>query len=111
MLEHPSSKGAKLNKKITAYLIGHITVKDAEKWAEYRGKVPATLAPWGADLVCRGKLLSILCGEHIHTDSVVIRFPDADAVNNWFNSLAYQALIPIREQAAEMVLVSYESAP
>jgi uncharacterized protein (DUF1330 family) len=100
-----------MNKKITVYLIGHITVKDAEKWAEYRGKVPATLAPWGADLVCRGKRLSVLCGEHIHTDSVVIRFPDADAVKNWFNSLAYQALIPLREQAAEMVLVSYESAP
>lgn len=30
-----------------AYLIGHLTVKDADKWAEYRSRVPATLAPWG----------------------------------------------------------------
>ena len=29
-----------------AYVIGHITVKDAAKWAEYRARVPATLAPW-----------------------------------------------------------------
>jgi uncharacterized protein (DUF1330 family) len=51
-----------------------------------------------------------LSGEHVHTDSVVIRFPDADAVNGWFNSPAYQALIPLREQAAEMVLVSYAAS-
>jgi len=99
-----------MNRTFSAYVIGHITVKDAEKWAEYRGRVPATLAPWGAELVCRGKRLSTLSGEHVHTDSVVIRFPDADAVNNWFNSPAYQALIPLREQAAEMVLVNYEAA-
>ena len=100
-----------MNRTFSAYVIGHITVKDAEKWAEYRGRVPATLAPWGAELVCRGKRLSTLSGEHVHTDSVVIRFPDADAVNNWFNSPAYQALIPLRMQAAEMVLVGYEAAP
>jgi uncharacterized protein (DUF1330 family) len=104
-------QGGKMNRTFSAYVIGHIIVKDAERWAEYRGRVPATLAPWGAELVCRGKRLSALSGEHAHTDSVVIRFPDADAVNNWFNSPAYQALIPLREQAAEMVLVSYEAAP
>ena len=31
-----------------AYVVGHITVKNADKWAEYRSKVPQTLAPWGA---------------------------------------------------------------
>jgi uncharacterized protein (DUF1330 family) len=99
-----------MNEKITAYVIGHITVKDSEKWAEYRSRVPATLAPWGADLVCRGNRLDILSGEHHHTDMVVIRFPDANSVSNWFNSLAYQVLIPLRNQAAEMVIVSYASA-
>ena len=33
-----------------AYVIGHITVKNPEKWAEYRMKVPATLAEWGLKL-------------------------------------------------------------
>ena len=27
-----------------AYLVGHITVKDTEKWIKYRDQVPATLA-------------------------------------------------------------------
>jgi uncharacterized protein (DUF1330 family) len=98
-----------MNEKISAYVIGHITVKDTEKWTEYRRQVPATLAPWGANLVCRGKRLHVLSGEQHHTDMVVIRFPDTASVDNWFNSRAYQALIPLRNQAAEMVLVSYAS--
>lgn len=40
---------------MTAYVIGNITVKDPQKWAEYRSLVPETLAPWGAELVLRGK--------------------------------------------------------
>jgi uncharacterized protein (DUF1330 family) len=99
-----------MKEKIPAYVIGHIKVKDAGKWAEYRSQVPGTLAPWGADLVCRGKRLNILSGEHHYPDMVVIRFPDSDSVSKWFNSNAYQALIPLRDQAAEIVLVSYESA-
>lgn len=91
-----------------AYVIGHITIKDTEKWATYRGAVPATLAPWGAELVLRGKRFAILAGEHPHADVVVISFPDPEAVTRWHSSAAYQALIPLRQQAADVVLLAYE---
>ena len=42
-----------------AYVIGHITVKNAEKWSEYRSRVPATLEPWRGELVFRGKLATV----------------------------------------------------
>jgi len=93
----------------TAYVVGHLTVTDAEKWAEYRNLVPATLEPWGAELVLRGKRVAMLAGEHPHSDIVVIRFPDKEAVNGWYSSPAYQAIIPLRQQAAEMVLICYEA--
>jgi len=92
---------------MSACVIGHITVKDAEKWAQYRAQVPPTLAPWGAELLFRGKRAAVLSGEHAHTDTVVIRFPDAAAVAGWYASPAYQALIPLREHAADLVLVSF----
>ena len=92
-----------------AYVIGHITVKDPQKWGEYRGKVPATLAPWGGEVLLRGRRIAVLTGEHPYIDTVVIQFPDAKAITGWYGSAAYQALIPIREQAPEMVLISYES--
>ena len=92
---------------IPAYVIGHITVKDAPKWDHYRSQVPATLAPWQAELVFRGEKLAVFGGAHKHTDTVVIRFPNAEAANGWFISPAYQALIPLRLEAADVDLISY----
>lgn len=92
-----------------AYVIGNITVLDQVKWSEYRSKVPATLSPWEGELVFRGKQQKVLGGNNQHSDTVVIRFPSIEALNNWFNSDGYQALIPIREQAANMDLISYQS--
>lgn len=91
-----------------AYLVGNVTVKAPEQWAEYTRQVPGTLAPWNAELVFRGKQVAALAGANPHADIVVIRFPDMAAVNGWFTSRAYQSLIPLREQAAEVVLVCYE---
>jgi len=92
---------------MSACVIGHITVKDEEKWAQYRAQVPATLAPWGAELLFRGSGARILSGEHRHSDLVVIRFPDQAAVDGWYGSAAYQALVPLRQQAADLELISF----
>lgn len=92
-----------------AYAIGHITVKNAALWDEYRSKVPDTIAPWGAELVFRGELAEVFSGRHDHRDTVVIRFPDLAALQGWYRSPAYQALIPLRERAADVVLLAYEA--
>jgi uncharacterized protein (DUF1330 family) len=94
-----------------AYVVGHITIKDPEKWAEYRAKVPATLGDWKGELVFRGKRNAVLAGHFSPVDIVVIRFPSLVAVNSWFESVSYQSLIPLREAAAEVILVSYEASP
>lgn len=94
---------------MTAYAIGNITIKDAVKWAEYRRQLPATLAPWGADIVMRGRQALVLSGQHRHKDVVVLRFPDAASVTGWHDSPEYRALIPLREQAADVDLVCFEA--
>ncbi|WP_428622102.1 DUF1330 domain-containing protein [Sedimenticola sp.] len=91
-----------------AYVIGHITIKDPDKWSQYRDRVPATLQPWRGELVFRGKLVAVLGGEFAHNDTVVIRFPDMDAVKGWFDSAAYQSLIPLRLAAADVDLLAYD---
>jgi uncharacterized protein (DUF1330 family) len=92
---------------MSACVIGHITVRDEDKWAQYRAQVPATLAPWGAELLFRGQRAAVLSGDHAHTDTVVIHFPDTAAVDGWYHSAAYQALIPLRQQAADLDLVVF----
>lgn len=94
---------------MAGYIIGQITVKDPAKWEEYCRRVPATLAEWGAELIFRGKRVAVLGGEHAHTDTVVIRFPDHETIMQWHSSEAYQELVPLRMKAAEVDLISYES--
>jgi uncharacterized protein (DUF1330 family) len=89
------------------YVVGQITVRDPARWAEYRFHVPGTLEPWRAELMFRGSQIEVLAGEEPHADIVVIRFPSVAAVNGWYASPAYQALVPLRDEAAEVVLVVY----
>lgn len=92
----------------SAYVIGTVAVKDEAKWAEYQQKVPGTFGAWGCELVMRGKKFAALAGDLAHPAVVVLRFPSVEALNGWFNSPAYQALIPLRDAAADVVLTAYE---
>lgn len=98
-----------MENKNAAYVIGHIAVKNQEKWTEYCAKVPATLLEWGGELVFRGRQTTVLAGDHAHANTVVIRFPDPEAIQRWYDSPAYQALIPLRKQAADVIIIGYES--
>ncbi len=101
-------RGYAVENSTTAYVIAHITVKDPVKWAEYCSKVPATVAPWGAEVVFRGHGAKVLAGAHGFTDTVVIRFPNRAAIDGWHDSAAYQAVVPLRLQAADVVIISYD---
>ncbi|MEO7056371.1 MAG: DUF1330 domain-containing protein [Caldimonas sp.] len=90
-----------------ACVIGHITVKDPAQWAAYCAAVPATVAPWGAEVIFRGRRARLLGGEHRRSETVVLRFPDRAAVDGWFDSPAYQALLPLRTAAADVDLISF----
>ena len=45
---------------------------------------------------------------YAQADVVVIRFPDRKAADGWHSSAAYQALVPLRRQAADVVLLAYD---
>lgn len=91
-----------------AYIIGNISIKDAEKWAEYCSRVPDTLLPFGGELIFRGTSASVLSGQYRHSQAVAIRFPDPEHVARWHASEQYQQLVPLRMQAADVDLVRFE---
>lgn len=86
------------------YLSAIVTVKNPEKLKSYISQVPATMAPFGAKLVCRGKVAKALSGEGKHQIEAVFEFESAQAIEQWYQSDAYQALIPIREEGATMTI-------
>ena len=95
---------------MAAYLIGQIKVKNEELWQEYVAGVQESLVPFEANIVFRGKLLKVLAGQHDKDLVVVIEFLDQSTLDNWFNSEKYQSLIPLRDQAANVVITSYQDS-
>ena len=92
-----------------AFCVGQIRVKDAAAWEQYRSRVGATIKQYGGDVVFRGENARVFSGELAHEKVVVLQFDNLDVANRWHDSPEYQALIPIREQGADVTLVLYKS--
>ena len=82
-----------------------VQVKDPEKLKIYVSQVGATMAPHGGKMVARGKVSKQLSGEVKHQIEALFEFPSAEAVDAWYESDAYQALIPNRDEAAYVTAV------
>ncbi|MDQ7018277.1 MAG: DUF1330 domain-containing protein [Robiginitomaculum sp.] len=93
---------------MSAFFVATSTIKDPEKFAEYGAKAGASLAPYGGNLVIKGKAVTALAGTSNHQAVGIIRFADMEALNAWYQSPEYQALIPLRNEAVDMTLVTYE---
>jgi uncharacterized protein (DUF1330 family) len=91
-----------------AYVVGQFSVKDEKKWEEYRAQVSTTINAFGGVIVFRGEKVRDLAGGGLEEGVVVIKFPDLNALDNWYASAMYQALIPLRQEASAMALTSYQ---
>ena len=86
-----------------------VQVKDPEKLKVYVSQVGATIAPHGGKMIARGKVTKQISGEVNHQIEALFEFPSADAIDAWYASDAYQALIPNRDEAAYVTVVVLES--
>jgi uncharacterized protein (DUF1330 family) len=93
---------------MAAYLSGHMTIKDPAQWNIYVAGVRKSLIPFGAEIIFRAKRSAVLAGAHPYHNAVVIKFPGPPALHDWYYSRSYQDLIPIRDQAADVVLIGYD---
>ena len=91
-----------------AYASATVTVKDPEKLKVYLSQLPTTLAPFGGKLVCRGKVNKVLVGQANFQIQAVFEFADVQTAEAWYDSPAYQALIPNRDEALDGTIVVLE---
>ena len=81
-----------------------VQVKDPEKLKVYVSQVGATMAPHGGKMVARGKVAKQINGHVTHQIEALFEFPSAEAIDTWYASDAYQALIPNRDEAADVAI-------
>ena len=94
---------------MSVYVIGQITIKDMQKWEAYKAQVPKTLESFNASVVLRGKAVESLDGNDNYTDIVVLEFDTFAEAKKWYTSTNYQKLIPLRKEAANVVLKIYDA--
>ena len=94
---------------MTAYVAVHAKIKDPEKLAVYAKGAGATVAEHGGKFIVRAPILETLTGAGDFDRFVLIEFPDADSARAWYQSAAYQALIPNRNEGADMLFSLSES--
>jgi uncharacterized protein (DUF1330 family) len=89
------------------YVIAEVEITDPAAFQEYAEKVGATLAPYGARLIVRGKARAKEGAIPVGT-IVVVEFPGIAEAEAWYHSPAYAALVPLRQRAANSRLFLVE---
>ncbi len=92
---------------MSAFFVATVKVKDPEKFQEYAQKAGETMAPHGGEAVLRGKINDVLVGHADHQAVGIVKFPSQDALSAWFHSDAYQKIVPLRDEAADMTIATY----
>ena len=94
---------------MSALMIATFTVKDPDKFAEYAAKAKPTWSSAGGEAVFRGRPKKVLTGgEPGHEVVVVFTFPSLEAIEEWYDSEAYEPLKPLRQEGADFRMTSYE---
>lgn len=93
---------------MSAFIIFQAAVTDSDGFDKYAQSVPPTLVEYGGTIMTKGKTGSLLSGENCVTHSAVLQFPDLEKAHDWYHSDSYQALIPVRNGAAQMAVTSYQ---
>jgi uncharacterized protein (DUF1330 family) len=91
-----------------AYIIAQMTVHDAVKYREYALQVASTIGPHKGKLLVAADDADEREGERPYPRTVIGEFPDGDAARAWYESDAYQAIAPLRQQSSTGTLYIVE---
>lgn len=89
------------------YIIGHITVRDAEAYKEYVERDTPILHRLGGRFVVRGGRAELREGS-AHQRHVVIEFPSFEAARAAYDDPEYQEVAEIRRRNADSTIVLVE---
>ncbi len=93
---------------MSVLVVAHIEVKDEEGFNHYAENGLKIVASVGGEVVTSGSFARALAGEHDRSTFVLIRFPDHEAVDKWYYSDEYQALIPGRNKSADISFLAFD---
>jgi|SRR5690606_29310638 len=83
------------------YIFGEVDIHSpGPEWDEYSSSVQATLDAYGGTFVIRGGMPNVLEGKREGATFVLLEFESEAKAQAWYDSPAYQRLVPIRQRNA-----------
>jgi uncharacterized protein (DUF1330 family) len=92
---------------MAAYVIAQMTVHDPAMYREYASKLAPTAAPYKGRLLAANDAESRE-GEPALRRTIIGEFPSLEDARAWYESDAYQAILPLRLQSTTSVLFFVE---
>lgn len=94
-----------------AYAICHLrSVRLGPDIFRYIEEIEATMAPYGGRFLVHGGRVTAVEG-HWNGDLVIIEFPDREAAAQWYESPAYQEILPLRTENSDSIALLVEGVP
>ncbi len=90
-----------------AYCIVYEIVEDENTFQEYRRQVLPTIEAFQGRFLVRGGAFTTLEGEMPYRRIALLEFPSRPAAESWYQSPAYQQILPLRTQSvrSQFILV------
>jgi uncharacterized protein (DUF1330 family) len=93
---------------MSAYIVFHNRIHDAEKNREYTSLAGQTLTPYHAEILIFSDHSEVIEGATPLPRTVVIRFDSRESAMAWYSSPAYLKVRPLRLEATEGYAVLVE---
>ncbi len=93
---------------MAAFVIVDSEIKNLDGMQEYIEKVGATLQPHGGQPIIAGTNIEAIEGAWNPSRIVVVRFPNMESAKAWYNSPAYQEILPLRTANTDDKLILVE---
>ena len=94
---------------MATYLIVDTLLDKPELYEAYKLQAKPLVEQYGGEYLARGGKLTLKETElWSPTRMVLIRFPDAESANRFYDSPEYQAILPISKQSARRTIIMLE---
>jgi uncharacterized protein (DUF1330 family) len=104
-------QGLHAQAKPPAYLLAEVQVTDPDTWKQYLAALPGTMAPYKTRTLARANPVALDNSAPPAGSLVIIAFNNMEDVKAFWNSPAYQAIIPLREKSAKTRVYAVEGMP
>jgi uncharacterized protein (DUF1330 family) len=93
---------------MAAYLIVDLDVRDAERYETYKRQVPGLIKKHGGEYIVRGGEHEVLEGSWQPKRLVVMRFPNRQAIRDYYADPEYRPLQALRREVASANAVAVD---